>query len=86
MSEKSAPYGAKRSQSPAWRSESAGRPARHAPEDLLQQARAGVRLENLGVANVARGVSILLCRDWSAILNIDARRAAALVRNPDRSE
>ena len=29
---------------------------------------------------------VLLCRDWSAILNIDAPRAAALVRKPDRSE
>jgi len=27
-----------------------------------------------------------LCRDWSAILNIDAPRAAALVRKPERNE
>jgi hypothetical protein len=29
---------------------------------------------------------MLLCRDWSAILNIDAPLAAALVKKPDRSE
>jgi hypothetical protein len=52
----------------------------------LTAGRASLILEDLGVANVARSVSMLLCRDWSAILNIDAPRAAALVRKPDRSE
>jgi hypothetical protein len=36
---------------------------------LSQEARAGVILEDLGVANI-RSVSMLLCRDWSCILNI----------------
>jgi hypothetical protein len=35
----------------------------------IGQPRAGVILEDLGVANI-RSVSMLLCRDWSCILNI----------------